>query len=59
VIGAKFSLTVLFVMATEQRFKIFEDLEMYLEPEERFRKIVENLCGLILVIVDKRVYLLR
>ena len=37
----------------------YKQLEEFLEPEDRFKQTVRNLCGLFVVIVDGRLYLLH
>ncbi|KAF2185930.1 hypothetical protein K469DRAFT_664957, partial [Zopfia rhizophila CBS 207.26] len=46
-------------MAIEESHKSFKDVEEELEPEERFRVTLRDLCGLFVVIVDTKIYLIH
>ena len=44
-------------MAIEEHHTCDEDIEQ--EPEQRFRRTIRDLCGLFVIIVDSRIYLLH
>jgi ankyrin repeat domain-containing protein 50 len=46
-------------MALDERHKSWDDVEEDLEPANRFEKTVRDLCGLFIVIVHKKLYLLH
>ena len=46
-------------MAIQKSHESYQDLEEELEPEMRFRNTVRDLCGLFVVIVDSKIYLLH
>ena len=46
-------------LAIEAKHKLCSDVEQELEPEARFRDTVRDLCGLFVVIVDSKLYLLH
>ncbi|KAI9678400.1 MAG: hypothetical protein M1822_008046 [Bathelium mastoideum] len=47
------------MMAIEEAHKSYDDLERELEPEDRFIVTVRDLCGLFVIIVDGKIYLLH
>ena len=46
-------------MAIEETHRSYDDLIQELEPEERFRVTLRDLCGLFVVIIDAKIYLLH
>jgi hypothetical protein len=46
-------------MAIEETHRSYNDVMQELEPEERFRVTLRDLCGLFVVIVDAKIYLLH
>ncbi|KAL9069014.1 MAG: hypothetical protein Q9157_006304, partial [Trypethelium eluteriae] len=47
------------IMAIEETHRSYDDVIQELEPEERFRFTLRELCGLIVVIIDRKIYLLH
>ncbi|KAL9090725.1 MAG: hypothetical protein Q9165_005213 [Trypethelium subeluteriae] len=47
------------MMAIEETHKSYDDVKQEIEPEERFRFTLRDLCGLIVVIVGREIYLLH
>ena len=47
------------LLALNETVSKYGELVDALEPEERFRSTLRNLCGLFVIVVDKRVYLLH
>ncbi|KAI9666582.1 MAG: hypothetical protein M1821_004518 [Bathelium mastoideum] len=47
------------MMAIEETHKSYNDLERELEPEDRFIVTIRDLCGLFVIIVDGKIYLLH
>ena len=46
-------------LAIRQNHRTYDDLELELEPETRFRVTVRELCGLFVTIIDSKIYLLH
>lgn len=46
-------------LAIEKMHSSYDDLRRYVEPVERFQNTLRNLCGLFVIIVDSKVYLLH
>ncbi|OAP64317.1 hypothetical protein AYL99_00289 [Fonsecaea erecta] len=62
IIGATRPLTVgemAMMMALDGSHKSYDDIEQELEPDERFETTLRDICGLFVVIIDKKVYLLH
>jgi hypothetical protein len=47
------------IMAIEETHKSYDDVKQELEPEERFQGTLRDLCGLFVVIIDTKIYLLH
>ncbi|ERF70494.1 hypothetical protein EPUS_07350 [Endocarpon pusillum Z07020] len=47
------------IMAIEETHGSYDDVMQEIEPEERFRGTLRDLCGLFVVIVDAKIYLLH
>ena len=47
------------IMAIEETHRSYDDVMQELEPEERFRASLRDLCGLFVVIIDTKIYLLH
>jgi hypothetical protein len=47
------------ILAIEPTHKTFRDIDKELQPEDRFRVTLRDLCGLFVVVVDSRIYLLH
>jgi NACHT domain len=47
------------IMTIEETHKSYDDIVQELEPKERFRGTLRDLCGLFLVIKDAKIYLLH
>lgn len=48
-----------FAMAIQESHKTFHHMEEELEPESRFQDTLRDLCGLFLVVINERLYLLH
>ncbi|OAL17684.1 hypothetical protein AYO22_11399 [Fonsecaea multimorphosa] len=62
IIGATRPLTVgemAMMMALDGSHKSYDDIEQELEPDERFEITLRDICGLFVVVIDKKVYLLH
>ena len=46
-------------LAIKENHRTYDDLELELEPEVRFRATVRELCGLFVTIIDSKIYLLH
>ncbi|KAI9862582.1 MAG: hypothetical protein M1813_004434, partial [Trichoglossum hirsutum] len=46
-------------LAIEESHRSYDDVMQELEPEERFRVTLRELCGLFVVIIDAKIYLLH
>ncbi|KAH0551420.1 hypothetical protein GP486_007365 [Trichoglossum hirsutum] len=46
-------------LAIQEHHRSYDDVMEELEPEERFRHTVRDLCGLFVVIIDSKIYLLH
>ncbi|OCK88373.1 uncharacterized protein K441DRAFT_589048, partial [Cenococcum geophilum 1.58] len=46
-------------LAIKENHRTYDDLEVELEPEVRFRATVRELCGLFVTIIDSKIYLLH
>ncbi|KIW69667.1 hypothetical protein PV04_05531 [Phialophora macrospora] len=47
------------ILAIKPEHKTFDDIDKELQPEHRFRDTLRDLCGLFVVVVDSRIYLLH
>jgi len=47
------------IMAIEETHKSYDEVMQELEPEERFRATLRDLCGLFVIIIDEKIYLLH
>ncbi|KAF7509335.1 hypothetical protein GJ744_008058 [Endocarpon pusillum] len=47
------------IMAIEETHRSYDDIMQEIEPEERFRGTLRDLCGLFVTIVDAKIYLLH
>ena len=62
VTGAKRPLSlkeISLALVIQECHKSYSDIEQELEPETRFRNTIRDLCGLFVVIVDSKIYLLH
>jgi len=47
------------LLALKETHKSYDDVEQEVEPEERFQVTLRDICGLFVVVVDKKIYLLH